>query len=124
MMRVINIITKVFEEKNFVQSTYCDLQKAFDKMIHHIVLHKLKYYEIRGLSLKLFKSCLENRSQQVVINGYKSNGEKINKSIAQRSILGPTLFLLYINDLIYNVNSVRACLYADDSSFFNMVNSK
>ena len=78
---------------------FIDLAKAFDTVDHKILLNKLQHYGIRGIALKWFQSYLSNRKQCVTVNGQSSEFAVITCGVPQGSILGPTLFLLYINDL-------------------------
>ena len=79
--------------------SFVDLQKAFDTADHQILLAKLNYYGIRGVSNDWFKSYLSNRNQYVSINVYESDLAALNFGVPQGSVLGSLLFLLYINDL-------------------------
>ena len=96
--------------------SFVDLQKAFDTVNHEILLNKLEYYGIRGLPLKWFKSYLMNRRQFVFINGINSKTTFINTGVPQGSILGPLLFLIYINDLHKCINHATPYHYADDTN--------
>ena len=91
-----------------------DLRKAFDTVSHHILLHKLYHYGVRGPAHSLIESYLTSRKQFVSINNKQSCTKSINIGVPQGSILGPLLFLIYINDLS---NAASSCprLFADDT---------
>ena len=96
-----------------------DLQKAFDTVDHHqILLAKLNPYGIRGVSNDWFKSYISNRSQYVSINGYESGLAAINCGV-----LGPLLFLLYINDLNQAIKFCKVHHFADDTNLLCLRNS-
>ena len=102
-------------DKNLITCTvFLDLAKAFDSVSHDILIRKLERYGIRGNSLKLFQSYLYNRLQFVSIGNTHSSHELIEFGVPQGSILGPLLFLIYINDL-QNATNLFIKLYADDT---------
>ena len=97
-------------------SIFADLQKAFDTVDHEILLSKLDYYSIQGISNNWVKSYLSNREQFVSINGYDSELAEINCGVPQGSVLGPLLFLLYINDLNQAIKFCKVHHFADDTN--------
>ena len=115
LLHVTNTIGKALNEGKFCIGLFLDLRKAFDVCSHEILLMKLEKLGVTGTALKWFKSYLNNRSQQVDINGNISSPQLINISVLQGSILGPILFLCYINDLP-NATELLTFLFADDTS--------
>ncbi len=100
---VTSIISSLDDAKSKRKSSYCiflDFAKAFDTVNHEILLAKLNHYGISGISNTLLKSYLSNRTQQTEINGVLSGKGIIKHGVPQGSVLGPLLFLLYINDII------------------------
>ena len=95
---------------------FLDLKKAFDTVNFEILLGKMKNYGFRGVPLEWFKNYLTNRKQFVFINGVKSEEKTLHCGVPQGSVLGPLLFLLYINDLPKATNFF-SLLFADDTTF-------
>ena len=99
-----------------------DFAKAFDKVPHRRLLHKLEYYGIRGSTHKWINSWLSVRTQQVVLDGQSSDPVPVLSGVPQGSVLGPVLFLIFINDLPDNIrSSVR--LFADDCVLYRNIHS-
>ena len=116
LMSLTEIIRNALDNSNFACGIFVDFQKAFDTVDHDILLQKLEHYGIRGLANNWFKSYLSNRQQYVSINGFHSNPLPMKYGVPQGSVLGPLLFLIYINDLR---NSIRHCIvhhFADDTN--------
>ncbi|MBF2463455.1 reverse transcriptase family protein [Listeria welshimeri] len=118
-------IYDAWENSQNAIGVFCDLSKAFDCVVHDTLLHKLNYYGIKGTDLALIASYLRNRIQQVAINGTKSSGSVLQMGVPQGSILGPFLFLIYINDLPFYVKGIcDIVLFADDTSLIFKVDRK
>ena len=115
LLHVVNFISNALNSGNYCIGVFLDLKKAFDVCSHSILLKKLKKLGIEGTALNWFTSYLSNRKQKVDINGHLSREKLINISVLQGSILGPTLFLCYINDL-FTVTKLATFLFADDTS--------
>ena len=114
---LVNTITKSMNKKYKTLGLFLDFSKAFDLIDHKILLQKLSKCGIRGLANKWFESYLSNRTQQVQIDGIlSSNICKVKHGTPQGSILGPLLFLIYINDLPNCLQFSKPLFYADDTN--------
>ena len=111
-------ITKALDSGNYAASVFLDFAKAFDTVNHQILLSKLENYGIRGPAKACFESYLKNRHQIVKIGDTLSDKMQIVRGVPQGSILGPILFLLYINDIKNSSKILKFFLYADDTSTF------
>jgi hypothetical protein len=117
---LLNEILTALNNKQTVGGIFCDLHKAFDCINHALLPEKIKFYGVSGKFYNLIKSYLDGRYQKVVLShnkGIESTWEKIRQGVHQGSILGPILFLIYINDLP-NVTSTgtKTLWYAHDTS--------
>ena len=99
-----------------IKSFFLDLKKAFEMIDHQILLHKLECYGVRGNSHKWFASYLSNRYQRVQVNGCLSNWRKLKCGVPQGSILGPLLFIIYINDITACCKFTNIIMFADDTN--------
>jgi hypothetical protein len=114
LIHAVNFIGKALNENKFCVGVFFDLKKAFDVCSHDILLMKLEKMGIVGTALDWFKSYLSGRTQVVDINGSLSNETQIKISILKGSILGPILFLCYINDL-FRATDLLTLMFADDT---------
>ncbi|MGL1889690.1 MAG: reverse transcriptase domain-containing protein [Reichenbachiella sp.] len=115
IMSLVDKITSSLDTGDVVIGIFLDLKKAFDTVSHKILLRKLHAYGIRGNILKWFASYLSNRSQYVVYDGRCSQTDSIECGVPQGSILGPLLFIVYMNDICNVSEFLYTILYADDT---------
>ena len=109
-------IREALDTGHFACGIFIDLQKAFDTVDHIVLISKLDYYGARGIVKNWFASYLHNRKQFVSINGFKSSLKIIKYGVPQGSVLGPLLFLIYINDLSVAVKHSTVHHFADDTN--------
>jgi Reverse transcriptase (RNA-dependent DNA polymerase)/Endonuclease/Exonuclease/phosphatase family len=115
LTKLLNFVAQANNSKEHVIAIFCDLRKAFDTCDHNILLDKLYKIGIRGIELSWFRNYLTGRKQFVFINGVSSNLLDILIGVPQGSILGPLLFLVYINDLPL-CSKLLSLLFADDAA--------
>lgn len=120
-MALLNIKNKIIdniENQCYTLGVFLDFRKAFDSIKHDILLRKLPLYGIRGSALNLISSYMTSRFQYTVLNDMRSPLAKLRYGVPQESILGPLLFLLYINDIVNIPQTPNIILYADDTNVF------
>lgn len=116
-----NYLFEGLDKRTQIDAIYTDFRKAFDKVDHRILLIKLAEIGIKGSLLNFFKSYLSDRKQVVVVNGFRSNPVLITSGVPQGSILGPLLYVVFINDINKCFQHCNYLLYADDLKIFSTV---
>ena len=115
-LEIIDRVTTQLDINNIPLNIFLDLSKAFDSLDHAILLYKLKYYGVTGTPLQLIKSYLTDRNQFVQIDNTQSSILHLKTGVPQGSILGPLLFLIYINDFPCASTYFSFIMYADDTT--------
>jgi len=119
LIEITDNIYKWLDDQYFVMGLYIDLQKAFDTLNHEILLKKLYNYGIRGNMINWFRDYLTNRKQCTLLgDGIESTAMEITSGVPQGSVLGPILFIIYVNDLVNASPSSKIRLFADDTNIF------
>jgi len=117
LLDIYHTISNALDHKKDVRLVFCDISKAFDKVWHRGLLFKLRQLGISGLLLSWFTNYISDRRQKVSLQGHSSNWAPIKAGVPQGSVLGPLLFLIYINDIVREVKS-NIRLFADDSTLY------
>lgn len=117
------ITEEMDSNNNQVATIYTDYSKAFDRIDHYLLLQKLHIIGVRGHLLDWFRSYLNNRKQAVVLNGFTSSWRSIPSGVPQGSLLGPLLFIIFINDIDTCFINSNYLLFADDMKIFRKVNN-
>ena len=118
-LEFIDRIKLEMDQKKIPFSIFLDLSKAFDTLNHDILLTKLRYYGIQGIALNWFQNVLTKRSQYVQYNDTSSSIREIETGVPQGSILGPLLFIIYLNDIHTVSDKFSFILYADDTTLIS-----
>ncbi len=118
IVTLVEKVSKALDNNKIVVGVFLDLKKAFDTVNHQILLRKLEKIGVRGTPLLWLKSYLTNRKQYVSFQNHKSETKYITCGVPQGSVLGPLLFIIYINDLPKVTKSLYSILFADDTNLF------
>ena len=116
VLDIVNAIQENIDHNVFSCGIFLDFKKAFDTVDHSGLLHKLHYYGVRGTAHNWFTSYLDGRTQTTQINSKISSKQNLTCGVPQGSVLGPLLFLLYINDIYTTSSKFKFHLFADDTN--------
>ena len=117
-LELIESICNYIDSKQHCAGVFIDLKKAFDTFNHKLLVDKLSFYEVRGIANTWLDNYLMNRKQYVVVDNQASSMQFIKCGVPQGSVLGPVLFLLFINDICIVSNLLNFVLFADDTNIF------
>ena len=122
-IELMSTIIKQLDNGDIPTSIFIDLSKAFDNLDHGILFHKLEYYGVKGSDSLLIKNYFSGHQQNVNYDGTKSSSLAVTTRVTQGSILGPLLFMIYINDLRQATNHLNYLKYTDDTTHSTTINS-
>ena len=118
VIELVDRISQAIERNEYTVGLFLDLSKAFDTVNHHILLGKLEHYGFRGVALEWFKNYLTNRKQMVNYKSVNSDTLVVSCGVPQGSVLGPLLFLIYVNGISQTSSLLSFLLFADDTNLF------
>jgi hypothetical protein len=123
LLQVFHEVSAILDNAGQIDMVYLDFSKAFDSVSHTLLLHKLQNFGIHGKLHAWTRAYLSSRLQRVTVEGHNSDWLPVISGVPQGSILGPMLFLLYINDMPNVASSCAVALFADDSKVYKRINS-
>jgi len=123
LILTIEDLAKGLDNRSQIDIILLDYEKAFDKVSHRHLLLKVQHYGVTGSTLHWIRDFLANRTQQVILDGQCSGESAVTSGVPQGSVLGPLLFLIYINDLPACVSHSSTRLFADDSVVYRRISS-
>lgn len=121
VLRSLNSWFNSVNDRKIIHAAYLDFAKAFDSVPHPKLLLKLSRYGFSGKLFSWLQAFLSNRTQHVVVDGKFSESEAVKSGVPQGTVLGPILFMIYINDLASVVNSCELAMFADDAKIYDIV---
>ena len=121
LLHVVDRWVDILDGGGVIDTIYCDFQKAFDTVPHQRLICLLSHYGIKDPLLPWIRDFLTNRKQQVQVNGNKSNIYDVLSGVPQGSVLGPVLFIIFINSMVEMSENAEIFLYADDLKVFKEI---
>ena len=122
LLLTFNDLAKALDDGKQIDAMVLDFIKAFDKVSHKHLFAKLSYYDIQGPTLSWIQDFLTNRTQQVILDGCSNDSQAVTSGVPQGTVLGPLLFLCFVNDIPGTVSSTVR-LYADDVLLYRAIDS-
>lgn len=118
VIKLADYTASALDKKYFTLGVFVDLKKAFDTIDHKLLMNKLEQYGLRGHAYSWLESYFDNRYQYVHFNDHQSEMRKLTCGVPQGSVIGPKLFILYVNDICKVSDLLKCVLFADDTTLY------